>query len=277
MFIENRFDTGELSLNVAEGGHDGLPIVFLHGLTSFWREYGPLLHNLTQFGRVYAPDLRGHGQSGRGDSYQPKDYERDIATFLQQHIRKPAVLVGHSLGALVAMRLAARHPKYVQSLVLLDPPLCIREVGPEAMPEINMWMTWVYEMASEKRPFSEIVSSCRQMMPDIEDEATIEMLAQTIAALDPNTVTFFFEKQPQNGALEALIQAIQAPTLLLHGDWEMGAVVRDKDAALLQACLPAADVVKVANAGHMLHQEQPSFVWEHIEQFLAGVPETAVV
>lgn len=277
MFIENRFDTGELILNVADGGHDGPPIIFLHGLTSFWREYAPLLHQLTQFGHVYAPDLRGHGKSGRGHRYQPEDYARDIASFLQQHIGKPAVLVGHSLGALVAMQLAAQHPECVRSLVLLDPPLCIREVGPEAMTEINMWMQWVYEMASEKRPFSEIVSSCCQMMPEIEDGATIEMLAQTVASLDPNTLTCFFETQLQNDALETLILTIHVPTLLLHGNWELGAVVRDEDAALLQASIPAAKVVKVTDAGHMLHQEQATFVWEYIAQFLEGARETAVV
>ncbi len=271
MFYEKQFDTSELILNIAESGNDGSPIVFLHGLTSFWREYSPMLHQLTQLGHVYAPDLRGHGHSGRGQSYQPKDYERDIASFLRQGIGKPAVLVGHSLGALIAMHLAAHLPDYVQALVLLDPPLCIREVGPEALPEIAMWMRWVFKMASENWRFAEIVTSCRQMMPEIEDEAAIEMLAETVAAPDPNTVNFFFEKQSQNGALEMLMRAIQTPTLLLHGNWELGAVVRDEDAALFQTCHPTAEVVKVANASHMLHQEQPELVWKQIEQFLEGL------
>ena len=269
MFNEHTFDTGELIINYAEGPATGAPCLFLHGLTSRWQEYRPLLTKLTQARQVYALDLRGHGKSGRGDHYQPEDYERDVAAFLHIRIAKPVVLVGHSLGALVALRVASRLPEYVQSLILLDPPLCIRDVGPEALPEIHGWMTWIYGLTSEQRSFADVVASCRQMMPEVDDEALIKTLAETVLCLDPNTLTFFFNHRPGDGIeLEDLLPNIQCPTLLLHGNWELGAVVRDEDAAYLKGYLPGADVVEVANAGHLLYEEQPEEVWGHIESFL---------
>jgi pimeloyl-ACP methyl ester carboxylesterase len=268
MFNENYFDTGELKLNVAEGPASGQPIVFLHGLTGCWQEYQSLLKPFAQKGHVYAPDLRGHGQSGWGERYLLADYSRDIIHLLRGQVSAPALLVGHSWGALTAMQVAALVPKQVRGLILLDPPLCSREVELGSIPEIYDWFAWIYEATRAKRPFSEIAVSLQEMMPG-EDEHTVSFLAETIASLDPGTTAMVLNDQTLTGVdLAATIGQISCPTLLLHGNWQQGATVRDVDAAFFQAHMPHADVVKVNAAGHMLHQDQPELVWQQIEQFL---------
>ena len=61
---------------------------------------------------------------------------------------------------------------------------------------------------------------------------------------------------------------VQCPTLLLHGSWQHGAVVRDEDAAFARSHLNNVTVIKVDQAGHELHEEKRVEVWQHIEQFL---------
>src|SRR5207244_4822582 len=104
------------------------PVLALHGLGvagNIWQSFARrLLPHLA----AVAPDLRGHGQSDAPPSgYAPTDYANDllqlIQTELQDHGPAPVPVIGHSLGALVAMSTAELRPDLVSWLVLLDPPL----------------------------------------------------------------------------------------------------------------------------------------------------------
>lgn len=268
MLREKMFHTGELHLNYAEGPDNGAPILFLHGLSARWQEYQSLIMPLTRLGHVFAPDLRGHGRSGRGSQYFVADYQRDIAVFLLEEIREPAILVGHSWGALTALAVAAALPGQVRGLIMLDPPLCSREVSLTDIPDIHGWMAWIYEMAASKRPLPQIAVSCREMMPEMDD-SVVMMLAESAASLDPEAVAVVLNGQTLAGFdLAQALAKVPCPTLLLHGSFQQGAAVRDEDAAFAQTHLKKAAVVKVEQASHMLHEEQPALVWQHIEQFL---------
>jgi pimeloyl-ACP methyl ester carboxylesterase len=106
------------------------PVVLLHGLGvagSVWQAFA---RRLLPYLAAVAPDLRGHGQSEAPPTgYAPADYARDLIVMLEDmaqdtvHFALPVPIVGHSLGALVALELAALRPELVSWLVLLDPPL----------------------------------------------------------------------------------------------------------------------------------------------------------
>lgn len=268
MFREQLFNTGELHLNYAEGPDSGPPILFLHGLSARWQEYQSLIKRLSQYGHVYAPDLRGHGRSGRGPQYFVADYQRDITIFLQKLVAEPAILVGHSWGALTALAVAAALPEQVHGLVMLDPPLCSREVPLTNLPGVNGWLMWIFKMAVAKRPLPQIAVSLQQMMPELDD-TTVMLLAESAASVDPEAVAVVLNGQTLAGFdfADAFAQ-VQCPTLLLHGSWQHGAVVRDEDAAFARSHLNNATIIKVDQAGHELHEEKPAQVWQYIEQFL---------
>ena len=63
MLVERRFDTGEVVLNYAKGPNNGPPILLIHGITSNWRNFLPIMPSITMRWHVYAIDLRGHGKS----------------------------------------------------------------------------------------------------------------------------------------------------------------------------------------------------------------------
>lgn len=97
-------------------------IICLHGLASNatrWREY---MSNsrLSAQGEILAPDLRGHGQSMTFQPYTRKDWCEDLAELAasRQH---PTIIVGHSLGAQIALDYASRRPAGLLGLVLIDP------------------------------------------------------------------------------------------------------------------------------------------------------------
>jgi len=109
-------------LTVHEWGEPGSPrVVCLHGVRNHGGHFGPLASRLPGY-HVVAPDLLGHGHS-------PWEPPWDIGTHLGAIVdrvgARESILVGHSFGGRLAFELAARAPKLVPKLVLLDPVVVI--------------------------------------------------------------------------------------------------------------------------------------------------------
>jgi pimeloyl-ACP methyl ester carboxylesterase len=100
-------------------GGDGAPVVLVHGLggaASNWVEVAPALARRR---RVLVPDLPGHaGSSPFPAAPTLSPFADVVAAVAEREEMAPAAVVGHSLGGLVALRLALRRPDAVSSLVL---------------------------------------------------------------------------------------------------------------------------------------------------------------
>lgn len=105
-----------------EWGDTGAPrVVCLHGVRNHGGHFARLAEQLSGF-HVLAPDLLGHGSS----SYEPPwDIEAHVDAIVETVGARPAALVGHSFGGRLAFELAARAPKLVPKLVLLDPAILL--------------------------------------------------------------------------------------------------------------------------------------------------------
>ena len=111
-----------MTLTLHEWGAPGAPrVVCLHGVRNHGGHFGPLAARLPGY-HVVAPDLIGHGHS-------PWEPPWDIPTHLRAIVdaigARESILVGHSFGGRLAFELAARAPKLVPKLVLLDPVVVI--------------------------------------------------------------------------------------------------------------------------------------------------------
>lgn len=104
----------------------GSPVVLLHGLGSSSDVWSNVITFLKDKHRVLAFDLVGFGKSPKPDwlEYNVDDHARAIiAAMHKQRIREPVILVGHSMGSLVAVRVARLKPQIVERLVLYEMPL----------------------------------------------------------------------------------------------------------------------------------------------------------
>src|SRR5688500_8755990 len=123
MFASRFVNLKKLALHVAGGPPAGDPLFLLHGVSRSSRDFAPLFPALVARWQVYAIDQRGHGQSGRATRYLVRDYADDLIEILETRAEfRPAVIYGHSLGALVALSVAARCPDDVRAIILEDPP-----------------------------------------------------------------------------------------------------------------------------------------------------------
>ncbi|KAK4696160.1 hypothetical protein P7C71_g1711, partial [Lecanoromycetidae sp. Uapishka_2] len=103
-----------------EGNKDGPAVLFIHGLGGTTNTYQPLVSALQEFNLVRF-DWAGHGRSSLPESTSIDSYVEDAEEVIKHFSLKDVVVVGHSLGCLVAMTLAAKHPSLVSRLVLYGP------------------------------------------------------------------------------------------------------------------------------------------------------------
>src|SRR5690242_16316935 len=118
-------DAGTARIHVATwpGPATSAPLVLLHGIWDTWVTFAQVAPLFAADRAVYALDLRGHGQSDKpATGYQASDYAADVMGVCDVLGLAPPVLLGFSLGALVATYLAAAHPERLSRLILEDPP-----------------------------------------------------------------------------------------------------------------------------------------------------------
>jgi pimeloyl-ACP methyl ester carboxylesterase len=102
-------------------------IVGIHGLTANHRCWVSVAEVLSPDYRLVTYDLRGRGDSDKpGTGYSLEVHGRDLAGLLDHLGLRSAVLMGHSLGAAIALRFAVTHPARVRKLVLIDGGLDVR-------------------------------------------------------------------------------------------------------------------------------------------------------
>ncbi len=112
-------DGVEIQLAIWEG--QGKTILCIHGLTANCRCWDLLASILSPKHRVLAMDLRGRGHSGRPSSGYSIDYHcRDIKAIMEDMGLERPVLMGHSLGAAIALGFGAKYPDDIDRIILVD-------------------------------------------------------------------------------------------------------------------------------------------------------------
>ena len=103
----------------------GTPVILIHGIAASLHDWDDLIPALTENGyAAYAPDLLGHGDSPRLDSrlYQIDWIFEHFSNWVKSlRLTEPAILIGHSLGAHVALEYARRVSAWTRGLVLVNP------------------------------------------------------------------------------------------------------------------------------------------------------------
>jgi pimeloyl-ACP methyl ester carboxylesterase len=102
----------------------GNPLILLHGWLGSWRYWMPTMEELSEQHRTYAFDLWGFGDSDKStDRHGVEKYVNLLKDFMDELGVAPAALVGHSLGATVAVKFAVANPDRVTRLMLVSLPV----------------------------------------------------------------------------------------------------------------------------------------------------------
>jgi pimeloyl-ACP methyl ester carboxylesterase len=98
-----------------------ITLLFIHGLESSKETWLPVIEKLRNAYRIIAIDLRGHGETPIGnEDFSIRQLIADIEQFVKEKNLHQFVMIGHSMGARVAIPYAVKHPEQIQALVIED-------------------------------------------------------------------------------------------------------------------------------------------------------------
>lgn len=258
MLKEQSFNTGVISINYVEGPPSGPPVVLLHGISGWWQTWLPIIPALSMRRHIYALDFRGHGKSDRVTSgYQWEAYAEDTISFLKERVGEPAILVGHSLGAMVTLKIAVQEPEIVQAIVLEDPPLFNhRGTRFRESPFHDFFVAW-RDLARTEYSLDNWLSVLAELNPDDHDVG-LRSRAKTLSLLDPEVLAQVIDgSATENYDVEANLQRVTCAALLLRGDPALGGAIEDEDIERLNSLTPSCLVVPIQAVGHGIHSEKP--------------------
>jgi pimeloyl-ACP methyl ester carboxylesterase len=275
------------------GGKDHAPMLFLHGfgssLTQWQENLVPLSRAaspLPQGSRtVYALDLVGFGGSEKAVApYKISFWVEQIYEFWQTFIQEPIVLVGHSLGALVALTAATAHPDMVQNLVLATLPAARQELLP-TLP------SWVQSIAGEAESFFASPLLIGALFQVINRPKAIRAILRALYVnkerVTDNLVESFLEPGRDRGAARTLglltkartqndfspltkelLPQVQAPILVLWGTEDR--VIPLSWGRQLPQLHPRLTLVEIPEGGHCAYDECSDRVNQEILAWLRG-------
>jgi len=239
-------------------------IVLVHGITERGASWQPLLAPLAADHTVLVVDLRGHGDSPKGDSYDPMTMAADVHdTVLAAHLgdERP-LLIGHSLGGVVVSAYGAAFP--TRGVINVDQPLRLASFK-DTLGQLEPMLR------GDRASFDGAIAMVFSMMmgPLGADEAA------RIGALrraDPDVVLGIwgtvFDSTPEelDAQIEALAGAIRVPYLSLHG------VEQGPDyAPWLTGLVPSATVEVWPDHGHYPHLVDPDRFLRRVHDFEASL------
>lgn len=234
---------------------DGPPAVMLHGLLlgSIATWYFSTAPALARDHSVLLYDLRGHGKSERvADGYDVDTMVRDLACLTADHAGEPMDLVGHSYGALVALRFAILHPERVRRLVLVEAPLPPSRFGQFA----------AFLQRSPAEMVDALPPSLRGMVAGGSRRA--RRLLESLSFLVGET-TLVRDLEAEQDVTDEVLAGVACPTLCIYGNESECRPVGDR----LARVMPNAQLVAL-DGGHYLHLEQGEALTERIAEFFHG-------
>lgn len=248
----------------------GVPIVFLHGYGNDGQTWLPFFPPFRHNRELVAVDIPGFGRSAllSGDDPTPAWYAARLSFLLQDFVVRwgqPPIIVGKSMGAMLAGMVAAQEPNLVRALLLVAPAGIMT---PKASP---FWDEWVGAgrnmlLPRDSNEFDELMGLLYERparMPGFVRRVALHEIAAQRGHLQ-----WIFERLLAEGydPLGDRLFEIHAPTVLLQG--ESDRIVDPSGREIFQKRLPSARIRMIPGCGHSPTRERPEVVIGEIVDLL---------
>ena len=249
----------------------GAPMLLIHGGCSDATFWGSAVDELARLGRVIAYDRRGCSRTERPEPYlstSPREQAADAAGLLEAVDAVPAIVIGRSLGGLVALELARQYPRLVRGLVLL-------EAGPSGLsPEADAAMEALVAQIRAAAAARGVEAVAETLMRAVLHDAGWEGLPEDVKQrLTANGATLLVElEMPQPEIPDPTVLRDIAQPVLVVGATDSPPMFEDLNQALVR-WLPNARLVHVGG-GHRISPAESEVV-SFIQHLLGVSPAPA--
>jgi len=250
----------------------GKPIIILHGLFGMSDNWMTMAKRLADNSfHVFVPDLRNHGQSPHTEEWDYESMSDDVFELMDAYKIVSPVIIGHSMGGKVAMQMAAKHPKKISALVVVD-------MAPKAYPVLHASILSVLNDLNKSTPFTR--NKAEQLMfRRIHDASTVKFLLKNlywktdskggIALAFRFNLKVITAKIKNMGDAISFPHTVKIPVLFVRG--EKSDYLTQADLPGVKKCFSKAKFVTIDNAGHWVHSENPDGFLSEILKFLKAL------
>jgi pimeloyl-ACP methyl ester carboxylesterase len=254
-------ETNGTNIHYRRTGGSKPPLVLLHGLTGSGACWIPLARGLEGKYGVVMPDARGHGNSSTPRSgYRYEDNAGDVIALIQGLGLAAPVLLGHSMGGLIAAVVASQLATAIRGVVLADPTF----LSPQRQREVHESDVVEQHRRLLTLDKEDVLAQARvrhaHRRPEFVELVTEARLKTRIVAFDVLT--------PPNPEYHQLVSAICVPILLIIAD---NGVVSLETAQELRNLNSRLRVEQIQDAGHGIPYDQPERFEAVVRSFLRSV------
>ncbi|MEU1275496.1 alpha/beta hydrolase [Streptomyces sp. NPDC005799] len=255
----------------------GETLLLVHGGTCDSHDWSAQIGAFSARHRVIAPDLRGHGRSsGLTGGMRPRDFAADLAELLQGIDAPPVVVVGHSMGAVVASVLAVEYPSLVRAVVAVEPGY-----GFEA--QFAPQLAAAFSVPDPVGSAVAVLGGLENPAADGPDADALRVWhRRRILGMDPMTVRDVFHGLFDEAAaaltvrpgVESYLSRRACPVLSLSAAASLKAKGIDGDGEEALSRHPYSASAVLEGVGHWLFQERPAEFNSLVMGWLDGLPAT---
>lgn len=245
-----------ININYAEQG-DGELVLFLHGWGSNIKLWQGLIDTVSAGYKAVALDMPGFGESDEPPvAWSVDDYVDFVLKFISAYNPKSLILVGHSFGGRVIIKMLSRKLDFkVNKIILID------SAGIKPKKTLKQKLSLyaykvgrqIMSLAPLKKLFPNAVENMRKKRGSTDYNSATPIMRQTLVKV-------------VNEDLTRLLPGIKASSLLIWGTADTATPLSDGE--LMEKLIPDAGLVKVTGAGHYSFLEAPEFVARVIKSFL---------
>ncbi|MER0404855.1 alpha/beta fold hydrolase [Vibrio vulnificus] len=244
---------------------DGQAIVLLHGLFGSLSNLGLLARELSQDHHVISLDLRNHGLSFKSQQHDYTLMAQDVIDTLSTLGIDKAIIIGHSMGGKVAMKMANLAPNLVTQLIVLD----MAPVAYQQRRHDNVFNG--LHAVMEQKPTSRL-EALQLLEHHIELDGVRQFLAKSLYK-EGNHLAWRFNVDALITNYDAIlgwtpIEQTNIPTLFVKGG--DSDYLTTEHQSLVQQQFGRAKAHVIAGTGHWLHAEKPAEVLRAIRKFITS-------
>lgn len=243
---------------------EGKPLVILHGLFGMLDNWQGLAKQFGQFFETHIVDQRNHGKSFHAQAHSYDLMCEDLLVYLDENKLDKVYLMGHSMGGKTAMLFAAKYPKRVEKLVVVD--IAPKYYAPHHQ-EILAGLHAVENADVKSRKEADVILAQHFSQLGIRQFLLKNLYWKTKENLSFKFNLPVLSNEIQNVG-EALIEDVVfvEPTLFIDG--ENSNYILPEDHELIEGHFPDVEIVEIENAGHWVHAENPQSFFDEVSRFL---------
>ncbi|MDR1505696.1 MAG: alpha/beta hydrolase [Treponema sp.] len=245
--------------SAGQGEAEKLPaVLFLHGWGSEFSSFKYFLDSISPYYRVFAPDLPGFGQSAEPpEAWSMDDYADFVLDFMKELTIDRVILIGHSFGGRISIKLAARRnlPVSIEKIVLVD------SAGIRRKRTVKQNMELCFYKAVRRFLSVEFV---RRRYPGFLEKWRNKHASPDYLNATPRMRECLVKVV--NEDLTPCLSEISCPSLLIWGEQDYEVPL--EDGKIMERLIPDAGLVTLKNAGHYPFADQGFVFLKVLDSFL---------